>query len=95
MGEESLTFTIGSTHVLSVAAFLFLSLVGVFKYLFRKFDGEIKDLKEKVARLTQNSISRAEFDQTIRIVRDEIRQGNTETHRRLDALIYNTEKKAG
>lgn len=83
-----MTFMITSEHLLSLAVFLLLSLIAVFKYLFRRFDNDVKDLKDKYAGLNQTTIRRTEFDQTIRMVRDEIARGNRETHKRLDQLIF-------
>lgn len=87
MGEKQLMLTLGLDQLLSVVVFLLLSLFGVFKHLVGKFDKRLAELEELVSHLDANSIRRPEFDQTIKIVRDEIQRGNSETHRRLDALL--------
>ena len=87
MGEKQLMLTIGLDHLLSAVVFLLLTIFGIYKRMFSKFEGRVEELEHAVVTLKRDSIGRTEFNQTVKLVRDEIRQGNSATHRRLDQLL--------
>ena len=68
-----------------------IAMAGVIWALIRYFIGREMDrmarIEEDVSELRSSSVSRTEFNQTVNVLRDEIRMGNSETHRRLDQLM--------
>lgn len=68
-----------------------IAMAAVIWALIRYFIGREMDrmarIEEDVSELRSSSVSRTEFNQTVNVLRDEIRMGNSETHRRLDQLM--------
>lgn len=79
--------TIGVPELIAVV----VSQSGVIWFLIKFFMTREMDrvakLEKTVAELKLNSVSRLEFNETVKIMRNEIKDGNSETHRRLDALM--------
>lgn len=57
------------------------------KFFMKREMDRVSSLETAVAELKLSSVSRLEFNQTVKIIREEIKEGNIETHRRLDALL--------
>jgi len=92
MGNSVPVLAIGVPELIGVVSSLVLAIYTLMKFFLKGFIARITSLEKSVGELKVNSVTRTEFNQTIKTMREEIRAGNAETHRRLDQLLL---KRAG
>lgn len=98
--EEGVTLiAFGTMELFTIIGAMGLVIWALIKWFLSKEMKRIADIELDVARLKANSVARPEFNETIKIMRDEIRQGNgathiglREVHGRLDALLLQIAK---
>lgn len=99
MEEQVTVLAVGTTELLALIGAMGLIIWGLIRLFLLKEMKRVSDLELAVAKLKIESVTRIEFNETIKIMRDEIRQGNDATHQglrevhgRLDALLLKIAK---
>lgn len=87
MSSGAAMIALGVPELIGVVLALSGVIFGLIKYFYHKETQRVAKLENKVNELEIKSISRAEFNQTVKSLRDEVQRGNSETHRRLDQLL--------
>lgn len=90
---------VGTRDLIVVVLALASVIYGLVRFFITKEMERVSNLEKAVDKLKINSVTRIEFNETIKIMRDEIRQGNDATHQglrevhgRLDTLLLKISK---
>lgn len=79
--------TIGVPELIAVIVSQAGAIWFLIKFFMKREMDRVSSLEKTVSNLKMTSVSRTEFNETVKIMREEIKQGNSETHRRLDTLL--------
>lgn len=80
MEDQVSVIAVGTPELIAIIGAMSLVIYGLIKIFLTKELKRVSELEVAVAKLKVNTVTRLEFNETIKIMRDEIRQGNSETH---------------
>lgn len=89
------TIALGVTELVVGMVIMLGAMYMMIKMFIKREFERLGQMESQINTIQSTYVSRIEFNDTVKALRHEIRDGNSETHRRLDRVIELTAEKKG
>lgn len=89
------TVALGVTELIVGMVMMLGAMYTMIQLFIKREFARLAEMETQINTIQSTYVSRIEFNDTVKALRHEIREGNSETHRRLDRVIELTAEKKG